>query len=221
VLQLPGPAQNDLLIHFCGRGAHRNTDDVPPQILNGTPQDRLAGIIREGMIRGFVQHNGGFEAVCFSEVDRDFAHFRWLINSRGFAPWGLAFTRERIVKRGGGPVFSARNDLHDSVNNLAAAELAVTGGTTSADYLRTQMTRFEPFDPKKPSDWLWEQEWRCAVPGGEFALGSKSIEAIIVGDPDWWPRDPDTNEPPTLWVNARKLYWDGETLQEHKRPGEV
>jgi hypothetical protein len=221
VLQLPGPAQNDLLIHFCGRGTHRNVESVDDRILRMAPEDRLAGILAEGRIRAFTQHNGGFPAVCFCEVDKEFAHLRWLIDQRNFAPWGLIFTREQVTKWGGGPVFSARKDIHGYVDYLARMEMEQTGSAVNADYLRSYMTRFEPFDPRNPSDWLWEQEWRHIVPGGERALAAGSIKAIMVGDPHWWPADPETGEPPQLWVESEKWFWDGDTLQVIKRIGEV
>jgi hypothetical protein len=220
VLQRPGPAQNDYLIHFCGRGAHIHTDNVPAPILKLDPRERLEQILRDRTILAFQQHNGGWPAVCFSETDAGYEHLQFLLAERGFTAWGLVFTREWVTQQGGGPVFSARSEVHNSVDYLANLEFQQTGQRAiNADRIRTFMTRYEPF-ATRPSDWLWEQEWRLPVPGGELTLPTGSLAAILVADPVWWPRYPD-DEPLPIWIEAPKVYWDGRRLLQVKAQGEV
>jgi hypothetical protein len=165
-----GPAQSDLLTHFCGRGGAgaEPSLDVPQNIRDMDPQERLENILWEGVLRG----SRGFsrpdtpKTVSFSESPGD--HLRWLIRDKGWPSWGLVFHRQAIYEAGGGPVWHVRTEtLCELSSDLAA--WAVRLDTT----------------PGQVSEWLHEREWRLRRDA--FELDPSMMRAILVGDPEWEP----------------------------------
>jgi hypothetical protein len=218
-----GPAQSELLTHFCGRPENRrSTPDVPPEIVGMQPWDRLDAILSEERILGFPPFGpqSSQPMVCFSESPVD--HLRHLLGERRWRPWGLVFARRFVYERDGGPVWYVRPQQFEQ---------------SYAD-LRSWMVRFG-----KPDggflDWTHEREWR--VPGEALGFDADDVLAVLVGDPDWAPSlvqytvvdgyaNGVTGEPcdqsevyaveytsthedrPMTWLKARHWYWDSTTI---------
>lgn len=228
----PGPAQVDLLVHFCGRPAWAAVSNaVPSEIRDMAPPERLEAILWSEELRAFSPFGADRSQpmVCLSESPRD--HLQWLL-TRGWAPWGLLVSRQAVYDLGGGPVWYARPE------QLALLDRRLHGWAVRFDAA-----------PESRSDWLHEREWRIpADPDSPVVpLVPGTLEAILVGDPEWEPVrevDVDTGdlinvitgeftdagspyaEPvyareekwPRLWCNLPRLYWDATTGQLHDIP---
>jgi hypothetical protein len=215
-----GPAQSELLTHFCGRPeGSRMTPDVPPEIEGMEPSQRLDAILGQERILGFPPFGAQSSQpmVCFSESPID--HLRHLLGERRWRPWGLVFARDFVYDRDGGPVFYARPrqleqapaDLHSWMVGLGKSD----GGF---------------------QDWTHEREWR--VPGAALDFDANDVVAVLVGQFDWAPslveytvvdgyRNGITGEVcdrgdmyaqecttiredlPITWLKARRWFWDG------------
>jgi len=215
LLGAAGPAQFELLIHFCGRPGSTLTPSVPQGIRDQEPKERLANILWEGQIRGFAPYGSDSPMVCLSESPLE--HLRWLLLNRQWPPWGLLLWRQTVYGLGGGPVWYARTEQLDAL----PAEL------------RSWAVRFETGNNR--SDWLHEREWRIPVPldNPVLPLPPDGVPVILVGDPQWQPTAPvrrtifvdqfgmpvapgqpghpqvvDVPELPHLWTAAERWYWD-------------
>ncbi|MFI5591681.1 hypothetical protein ACIA5G_41990 [Amycolatopsis sp. NPDC051758] len=167
-LREPGPAQSNLIYHFCGRPPGTGVSPrLDVNIAAMPPQDRLTSILWDGMLRGSPPFGAANPMVCFSESP--VRHLHWLLGERSFPPWALLFSRQWVYNFGGGPVWYARDAQY---RTLSAPEL---------DWA----VRFEAYS----SDWLHEREWRIPVqPGyGGLRVTSADVQVVIVGEPDWQP----------------------------------
>lgn len=219
-----GPAQFEMLIHFCGRPASAPpTPTVPPFIRDQPPWQRLSNILWEGQIRGFAPFGAELPMVCLSESPLD--HLNWLLSSRQWPPWGLLLSRQTVYDLGGGPVWYARKE------QLAALP----------EQLRSWAVRFDT-GPNR-SDWLHEREWRIPVSSANPTLQlPAAVPVILVGDPHWRPSRPtlrtvfvdesgmetmpgqghpqlvEVQELPYLWATAERWYWDAANQQILRLP---
>jgi hypothetical protein len=152
-----------------------------------TAEARLIAILRERHIRAFPPFSIGVDdpVVCFSEVTLDGLHYLTAGPHRRYEPYGLAFAKQTVFDRGGGPALYVRGDEWDDVTQLP------TG-------LRARVTRFWPgADPdpgeslpghlQGPSLWSHEREWRTIDPAG-FPFSWEQITYILVPDQAAWQR---------------------------------
>lgn len=227
IFQERGPAQSNWLCHFCGRtpGAQAS-DTLDPAVLAMTPQERLASILWDGALRGSVPFGAVNPMVCLSESPPD--HLTWLLRTREFPGWGLLVTRAWCYGQGGSPVWYARQDRFDEMQEAWHAG-------------RNWAVRLNPGS----SDWQHEREWRMPTSAPDFVvrLQPDDIKAILVEDHSWQPwRDSEewtgnylthtgeiaepgeAGEPemvttqtlPPLWTTAPKiLWWDRDAGELH------
>ncbi len=172
-LGVPGPAQSDTLIHFCGRPAGRKlTPGVPNDIGDLSPEGRLSSILWDEGWRGFPPFGADPDqpAVCFSESPHE--HLKHLLHERRWPAWGIVVTRQSLYAAGGGPVYYARPERYDK---------------RSKDD-KPWMVRFEA-NPNNWSDWTHERQWRVVLPATRPFLSFNALQpvAILVGDPMWEP----------------------------------
>jgi hypothetical protein len=135
--------------------------------------------LAHGEIRAFRVFFGYDDVVCFTECTP--AGVTAMVQER-YEPWGVAFSKDLVFKRGGGPAFYVRGDEWDDVYHLPTR-------------LRSRCTKFWPgasaedgelLDPAltQDSQWLPEREWR--VPGiGEppsFQFDPDDVAFIVVAD---------------------------------------
>lgn len=101
------PDLSPVLTHFCGRGrSHAHSQGVPDEIVRMSPQERLESILWDEHLRAFVTFSGGDPAVCFTESTWH-AGVKFLIDKRGYPPWGLVLGRDSVYAAGGAPVWYA------------------------------------------------------------------------------------------------------------------
>lgn len=199
--QVEHPDLAATLVHFVMRG-RGPSPRVPDHITAMDAEQRLASILRQDSITAFHTFTGN-PAVCMTECS--WAGLEFLINRRGYQPWGLMFDRQAVFDTGGGPVWYVRDEEMD--------ELPPTSR------LRRWAVRLG-----RNSDWLEEREWR--VPRSARADGSPptisltelGLFGVIVGDRDWWcpvpSRDVAGTEPPWLEQyddalrGLEKYWWD-------------
>lgn len=168
-----GPAQHDVLIHFCGRSPMASmTRWVPGNIANMEPAQRLDNILWDEQLRGFPPFCAEPDQpmVCLSESPPD--HLRWLLSTRKWPPWGLIFRRQTVYDIGGGPAWHVRTEQF---------------GKLPREHLRWAV-RLDT-TPKQRSDWLYEREWRIPLPASDPALTltPDNLVGVLVGDPRWKP----------------------------------
>lgn len=191
----PGPAQSAMLIHFTGRPGNTTSNrGLPRWIVDGSPAERLSSILWDGTLYGQVPYGGTLQAVSLSEASPD--HVSWLVNARGFPPWGLIVGRQAVYDAGGGPVWYARRDQYEALRGTPAAEWTV---------------RYEA-TPDRRSGWTHEQEWR--LHGAQLDLRALVPIGVLVGDPGWqpiqWQREP---------VNAESIpHGPGPAVAEYDVP---
>lgn len=173
------PELSDFVIHFVSRWGRRN-DEVPAAIHGMSPHDRLFdGVLASNEIKAYRVFFGWDEVVCFTECTP--TGVSAMIRDR-YRPWGVAFTKDFVFKRGGGPAFYVRGDEWDDVYHLPPR-------------LRCRCTKFWPGatpDPGEPMDpalatecqWLPEREWRVLgiddPPSLQF--DPDDVAFIVVGD---------------------------------------
>lgn len=222
-----GPAQFELLIHFCGRPSSAPvTPTVPQAIRDLHPWQRLHNILWKGQIRGFAPFGSDSPMVCLSESTPE--HLCWLLSNCQWPPWGLLLRRQTAYDLGGGPVWYARTE---QLTKLPAE-------------LRGWAVRLEAGTHR--SEWLHEREWRIPVPPGNpvLQLPPDGVPVILVGDPQWQPtalvrrtvfvdqtgmqavpgqpahpQVVDVPELPYLWTAAlERWYWDPATQRIRQIP---
>jgi hypothetical protein len=210
-LEAAGPAQFDSLVHFCGRPwGTTPTPYVSSGVRNQTPQERLANILWEQRLNGYPPFRAQWNQpmICLSESPVD--HLKWLLRDRQWPPWGLLFSRQNIYDLGGGPAWYVREAQY---LGLLPEQIPWA-------------VRLETAPPR--SDWLHEREWRIPVSPFNPAifLAPGSIQAVLVGDPDWTPTRQMpvytgatvTGHVPALppvWNSASQLrvYWNAATQE--------
>ncbi len=160
------PGQSDTLVHFTGRARPSASRDVA----HLTPEARLDAILRTGALRAFGTYQSAWPVVCFSESDS--GGVEALLRHGQFQPWGVVVRRDWVWRRGGGPVWYARDD--------------VVGAASELD----ERTRswIVPTTPQH-NDWLHEREWRLPMRDAAITdVGlSDGVVAILVADPMWKP----------------------------------
>ncbi|TDC17912.1 hypothetical protein E1265_25865 [Streptomyces sp. 8K308] len=215
-LGFTGPAQSDYLYHFTGRNGD-HPDTVPDEICKMSAEQRLARILQEERFQAFEPFGAREKCVCFSESTE--AHLRYLIEVGRFKPWGVVGRRSALLRLGGGAVAYVPDRIHAQFKSAGLGHWAVR---TSSD-----------------STWLHEREWRLPLPKG--SIGISSLQAILVGDPDWRPSfvtswvDGSTGEPlpqpddnpyaeevtdlPRLWRESWIWVWDQQRGLVKNSPG--
>jgi hypothetical protein len=203
-LDVPGPAQSDFLIHFCGRPSGRPYTPMVPAAIQGlTPAQRLDNILWEQRILGFPPFGAAADQpmVCFSESPLD--HLQWLLQSRGWPPWGVVLSRQWVYATGGGPIWYTRPEQYESLSPPQ----------------RPWAVRFETTTGRR-SDWVHEREWRIPVRPDNPALqlGPGVITAVLVDGPTWlpttryiqYPADPAQRVPAQhpLGGGLQRWWWD-------------
>lgn len=171
LLQVAGPAQSEWLVHFCGRPTGTGeSGNVPADIRGQAPWQRLDNILWEQRLRAFAPFGADMPMLCLSESP--WPHLAWLIQTRGFPPWGVFLWRQWVYDAGGGPAWHVRRGQQGGIRPEARAW---TVRLDTAEGVR--------------SDWLHEREWR--LPGlaedGSVPLWTGGLAAVLVGDPDWQP----------------------------------
>ena len=162
------------LTHFCDRGRPPRKQ-VPADIYRLSAQERLTSILWDQALRAFVTYSGGHPAVGFTESTLQGLNF--LISQRRYQPWGLVFDRQSVYDAGGGPVWHARREQYEKLEQLNDPDL------------RSWAVRLDP-ESKPESDWLEEREWRIPRPAitGQppvVQLSELRLVALLVGDPSW------------------------------------
>jgi hypothetical protein len=134
-----------------------------------TAPERLASVLWDGRLRTFVTVSGGDPAVCLTEATVQGLQF--LIERRSYEPWGLMFDRQSVYTAGGGPVWHARPEQYQALQQFGPG-------------LRSWAVRLDP-----GSDWLEEREWRIVRPATNqppaVPLAELRLAGLIVGDPSW------------------------------------
>jgi hypothetical protein len=204
------PDLSDYVIHFVSRRWGMRNDMVPHDIYAMSPKERLfEGVLTSGEIRAFrvFYGIGADEVVCFTECTPE--GVKAMIR-QSYDPWGVAFTKDFVFGRGGGPAFYVRGDEWDDVWNLPPR-------------LRSRCTKFWPgaapgpgevIDPAltKVCEFLPEREWRVLGTGdpASFRFESADVAFVVVGDWESAPSDypavrinpftGDIDDPAGVWV---------------------
>jgi hypothetical protein len=166
---------SDHVVHFTGRnGTH--VEEIPKEILDISPEQRLVEILRDGEIRAFPAFDGMNEPVaCFSESTH--AGVCSLVAAARYDPYGIGFQKNVIFRAGGGPAFYVRGDEWQHAYAMAEA-------------IRFRAVRFWPGASGSPgevlpdflageSDWLHEREWRVR---GPFRFTLDDVAFVVVAD---------------------------------------
>jgi len=157
------PELSPILTHFCGRG-RPDGPHVPQDIQFMNAHTRLTSILWQQTLRTFVTFSGGDPATCFTEAKLEGLQF--MIQRRGYQPWGLLFQRQHVYDAGGGPAWHARQEQFKALKQDA--------------HLRSWAVRLQAGS----SEWLEEREWRI-VRHSDVSLLELRPAGLIVGDPSW------------------------------------
>lgn len=175
------PDLSDYVVHFTGRkGGYPNS--VPAHIRDEEPWSRLGHILAGLHIKAFPPFGSDVPTVCFTECT--VAGIQSLMKDR-YPPCGVAFDKEFIFRRGGGPAYYVRGDEWPQVQGLP-------------DEIRFRATRWWPGAVevegeslpnhlRNPSEWLHEREWRvrgAGTPSG-FDFDWADVAFIVAPDPAW------------------------------------
>lgn len=184
------PDLSSTLIHFVDRNRAPGRN-VPEEIQALDPVGRMESILKDEAISAFVTYSGGMPSVCMTEATQAGVHY--LIETRGYAPWGLMFDRQHVYAAGGGPVWYTRPD-----------EYRMLKGDES---LRTWAVELS-----EQSDWSHEREWRIPRPASSsglapsISLSELGFCGVLVGDHAWDPRI--WAHDPNLGIGDLPTHWD-------------
>jgi len=160
------PELSLVLTHFCGGRQGRTPNlRLPDEIRSMNGPDRLASILWEQQLRTFVTYSGAYPGVCFTEAMD--AGMKFMIQTRGYAPWGLIFGRQSVYNAHGGPVWYARQEEFEWLGKHDPG-------------LQSWAVRWDA----RRSDWRWEREWRI-VRSSAVALPELELVGLLVGCPSW------------------------------------
>lgn len=187
------PDLSDFVIHFVGRWGQRN-DEVPSEVYAMSPKERLFdGVLASAELRAYRVFFGFDKVVCFTECTP--AGVGAMVRQT-YDPWGVAFTKDFVFQRGGGPAFYVRGDEWDDVFSLPPR-------------LRSRCTKFWPgatadpqemLDPalQRACEYLPEREWRVLGTDdpSTFSFDPADVAFIVVGD---W--ESASNDYPTVRIN--------------------
>jgi hypothetical protein len=155
-----------VLTHFCGGRQGRALNwRLPDNIRNMSGPDRLTSILWEMQLRTFVTYSGGDPAVCFTEAMEP--GIKYMIQTKGYEPWGLIFGRQSVYNADGGPVWYARQKQFERIGQHDPS-------------LQSWVVRLDA----PGSDWSWEREWRI-VRSSAVELRELELVGLLVGDPRW------------------------------------
>jgi len=177
------PDLSNHVIHFVGRLGKAN-DRVPQDVATLAAPAKLAQIFETGIIRAFPVFFGGDEpVVCFTECTP--AGVQTLIREHRYSPWGIAFSKDFVFSRRGGPAFYVRGDEWKYVESGFPRELRARCMKLWPG------AEFEPgIDPifmddrlRTPSEWTHEREWRVAGEGDPpaFRFRDQDVAFLVVG----------------------------------------
>jgi hypothetical protein len=191
------------VVHITGR--ERTDRRLAAAIRALSPEKRLEGILREGMIRARRVYGTPLPVACFTETTP--SGLERLFNEQRFEPWGIVFSKEFVYDQGGAPVHYVRSDEWNYYRKLPAS-------------LRARAVEIR----RGQSEWLWEREWRALGTGSPaaFRFRPRDIHAVIVAGFSW-PQGPLVPGPdgveealPDWMPNTRIWHWSGGSLLRMK-----
>lgn len=167
------PDISDHLIHFTGRRGGR--PGVNECVAAMTPGQRLADIVRSGFIRASTTFGAPEAVTCFTESTTA-AVGRLLAEGR-YTPHGIAFTKQFVFDRGGGPVYYVRGDKWDDFpTEHKSMAVRFWPGATDDDGSSL------PHPLGGASEWLHEREWRVM---GDVRFAVSDIAYLITPYAGW------------------------------------
>src|SRR4051812_10216292 len=103
--QTDHPDFNGIVVHFTGRqGLSLRTSEIDKL----DDWSRLQRILTGRSLMGFEMFGVRARAACFTEATAEGCV--WLVSSGRYSSCGIAFTKQFLFERGGGPVFQVRGD---------------------------------------------------------------------------------------------------------------
>jgi hypothetical protein len=176
------PDISDHVVHFSGRSGTAGPG-VPNAIVAMKDWERLGQILVDQQIRAFPPFGTSEPVVCFTECTT--AGIKTLMADRRYTPCGVAFSKDFVFRKGGGPALYVRGDEWEHVDELPAQ-------------LRARVTRRWPgatgaagaplpWYLERQSEWLHEREWRASRVGDPPRLSFEwsDIAFVIAPDPGW------------------------------------
>lgn len=121
------PDISDFVVHFSGRSSTAGPG-VPSGILTMKDWERLGQILVDQWIKAFPPFGTSEPVVCFTVCTT--AGIKTLMSDRRYTPCGVAFSKDFVFRRGGGPALYVRGDEWDHVDSLPAqlrARVTVSG----------------------------------------------------------------------------------------------
>jgi len=176
------PDISDHVVHFTGRSG-ADGPGVPDEIANLKDWERLAQILVDERILAFPPFGSDDPVVCFTECTR--AGIQTLMAESRYSPCGIAFTKDFLFRKGGGPALYIRGDEWGSVAGmpaeLRARAVRLWPGATSTHGLPL------PWYVTRPSEWLHEREWRIVGDGSPAGLRFTwaDVAFVIAPHPRW------------------------------------
>ena len=156
----------DYVTHLTGRP--RDPDDEPDDL---SAQERLESILQHRLIRSSRPYGVPEPVVCFTESTEN--GIAYLIDNKGYEPWGIVFHKEVAYAKGAAPVHYVRGDEWQEVCRLPNFR-----------------ARAVPFRPGE-SEWMHEREWRSVHTENDgFAFTAENVVAVITGRADWPDPEP-------------------------------
>lgn len=179
------------LVHFTYRLSTPNKE-VPPRISKMSAEERLMSILRDQCIEAFpVWGNGPTPVVCFTECTK--AGIESLLERGRYEAVGIAFRKDFVFEKDGGPAFYVRGDDWKDWKDLPAhirarATRLWPGASPEEDETLPNYLRGE-------SQWQVEREWRVLgsedPPGFRFKL--RDVTFLLL--------DESTGEFPDEWLD--------------------
>lgn len=197
------PGQAETLVHFTGRARKQ----YAPEVYFLTPPGILDLIVTEERLLAKPTFGTDRRVVCLSESN--ISGVEALLSTGQFEGWGVVLRRDWVWRNGGGPIWYARHDVWQTVQDRG-----------DQDLLRW-MVRTSP----QTSDWLHEREWRIPAADEYLDLSVDGVVALLVSDPEWQPFRPTST---VQWGDGQfaaveitnhiasevpRWYWDGQRIQ--------
>lgn len=145
--------------------------------------ERLGQILVDQQIRAFPPFGANVPVVCFTECTT--AGIKTLMVDHRYTPCGVAFSKDFVFRRSGGPALYVRGDEWEFVDELPAQLRArvtrLWPGATGDDGASL------PWHLARASEWLHEREWRAAGTGDPPQLSFEwtDIAFVIAPDAGW------------------------------------
>lgn len=176
------PDISDFVVHFSGRSG-RGGPRVPKRIRDMEDWQRLGQILLDQRIFAFPPFGTDEPVVCFTECTK--SGIKTLMSDHSYTPCGVAFAKDVVFQRGGGPALYVRGDEWEHVDalpaHLKARAIRLWSGATCLDGAAI------PRYLEGPSEWLHEREWRVAGSGDppSFSFEWSDVAFVIAPDPRW------------------------------------